>query len=339
MKLSIIIPCYNVEKYLDRCMQSVTNQSYKNLEIILVDDGSPDKSGELCDKWSRRDNRIKVIHKQNEGLGYARNSGLESATGDFVAFIDSDDCIDLDMYDRLLHKANETQSDIVFCGHIKQMSDGSGVEVADFPEERIFEKDSLLELSQGFFRPTTITPRMLTMSVWHAVYRRDIITQAFYSEREVGSEDIHFQVCAMLNANRVTFIPDVLYTYCYNGASLSHTFNLDKYDRYKVLSKILNETYRTLKTESYADYCVFIMSFAMIRRINISDLSYNDRKKYITRIVKDSFWDNDNINYSMLKGAKKIFYKVLKTHSVTMMQILSQIYSIINYKIAKKRLG
>lgn len=90
-KVSIIVPCYNVEKYLDQCMNNLVNQSLQEIEIILVDDGSPDRVPEMCDEWAMKDNRIKVIHKKNEGLGYARNSGLEIAMGEYVTFVDSDD--------------------------------------------------------------------------------------------------------------------------------------------------------------------------------------------------------------------------------------------------------
>ena len=97
MKLvTVIVPVYNVEQYLERCVESIRNQSYKNLEIILVDDASPDESPKICDEYAEKDGRIKVIHKQNGGLGFARNSALEIASGDYVTFIDSDDYISED---------------------------------------------------------------------------------------------------------------------------------------------------------------------------------------------------------------------------------------------------
>lgn len=100
--ISVIIPIYNVEKYLDRCIESVVNQTHKNLEIILVDDGSPDNCPQICDAWAKKDNRVKVIHKENGGLSSARNAGLDMATGDYIGFIDSDDYISLDTYKTLL---------------------------------------------------------------------------------------------------------------------------------------------------------------------------------------------------------------------------------------------
>jgi len=110
--ISIIIPVYNVEKYLERCVKSVINQTYKNLEIILVDDGAKDNSGKMCDELSKLDSRIKVIHKENGGLSDARNFGLKIATGDYIGFVDSDDYIADDMYETLYHTIKNNNADI-----------------------------------------------------------------------------------------------------------------------------------------------------------------------------------------------------------------------------------
>ena len=113
--ISIIVPVYNVEKYLERCVKSIQNQTYSDLEIILVDDGSPDSSGALCDQYAKEDKRIKVIHKKNGGLSEARNYGIEAATGSYIMFIDSDDWIDLDMAEMLCKLSNKYDADIVEC--------------------------------------------------------------------------------------------------------------------------------------------------------------------------------------------------------------------------------
>lgn len=114
-KISVIVPVYNVEKYLVRCVDSIVNQTYENLEIILVDDGSPDASGSICDSFT--DPRIRVIHKENGGLSSARNAGLDIATGDYIGFIDSDDWIAPDMYETMLRMAKEAQAGIVCVGN------------------------------------------------------------------------------------------------------------------------------------------------------------------------------------------------------------------------------
>ncbi len=111
--ISVIVPVYNVEKYLDECVESIVNQTYNNLDIILVDDGSPDKCPEMCDQWAKRDERIRVIHKENGGLSSARNAGLERATGEYIIFVDSDDEISVDCIERLSATLKEEQYDVV----------------------------------------------------------------------------------------------------------------------------------------------------------------------------------------------------------------------------------
>ena len=123
--ISVIVPIYNVEKYLDRCVDSIINQTYKNLEIILVDDGSPDNCPQMCDDYAKKDSRIKVVHKENGGLSDARNVGMEVATGEYVSFIDSDDYISLDFYETLLETIVDNDSDIVECGVVKFYEDNS----------------------------------------------------------------------------------------------------------------------------------------------------------------------------------------------------------------------
>ena len=123
-KISIIVPIYNIENYVDKCVASMVGQTYKNLEIILVDDGSTDNSGALCDKWAKLDERIIVLHKENEGLSDARNSGLEIATGKYIGFIDGDDWLAADMYDYLHQLITKHDGDISVCEHYVEDENG-----------------------------------------------------------------------------------------------------------------------------------------------------------------------------------------------------------------------
>ena len=116
-KVSIVVPVYNVEKYLDRCIDSLVNQTLKDIEIILVDDGSPDNCPQMCDAWACRDSRIKVVHKENGGLGSARNAGLAEITGKYVAFVDSDDFVELNTYSVLFDATQGEQCDVVYMGY------------------------------------------------------------------------------------------------------------------------------------------------------------------------------------------------------------------------------
>ena len=123
--ISVIIPCYNVEKYIDRCMESVLNQTYRELEIILVDDGSTDRTGNICDRYSQIDARVKVIHKENRGLSSARNAGLDICQGDYIFFVDSDDWISHNMYEKMLSSLKSVNADIAVCGWVEEFLNNS----------------------------------------------------------------------------------------------------------------------------------------------------------------------------------------------------------------------
>lgn len=121
MKLSIIVPVYKVEKYLDRCVQSILGQTFEDFELILVDDGSPDSCGKMCEDWAGKDSRIKVIHKKNGGLSDARNAGLDIAQGEYIGFVDSDDYIKPDMYEILVSNLEDCPADIQYVGMLMFM--------------------------------------------------------------------------------------------------------------------------------------------------------------------------------------------------------------------------
>ena len=134
--ISVIVPVYNVEKYLDKCINSLINQSYNNLEIILIDDGSTDNCGEICDKYALKDNRIKVIHKKNEGLSAARNLGISISKGDYIIFIDSDDWVDKEILLKLLNLIKKYNSDIAVCDYLLTYDENEYIE-----KEEIYYKN------------------------------------------------------------------------------------------------------------------------------------------------------------------------------------------------------
>ena len=132
-KVTVIVPVYNTEKYLPRCVESLMAQTLKELEIIFVDDGSTDSSGRLCDEYASKDNRIHVIHKPNGGVAAARQTGLEAAAGKYVIWADSDDWVEVDMYEKLYQKAQSAQADLTVCGFIYEYKDG----IREFVTERV----------------------------------------------------------------------------------------------------------------------------------------------------------------------------------------------------------
>src|SRR5690606_34237575 len=238
-KVSVVVPVYNVEKYIDRCMESLLHQTLIDIEVILVNDGSPDNSPLICDEYAKKDRRVKVVHKLNGGLGYARNSGIEIAKGEYIAFVDSDDYVDTNMYKTLYDVAKNNDSDTVFCGFNRELKKGKFFPVSECKELVQHEgEEEIGKLLLDFIasKPEDSVERKYAMSVWHGIYKLDIIREnniRFVSEREYASEDLPFQIDFFKKANRINFIPDVFYYYCYNDSSLTKTFVQDKYFRFK----------------------------------------------------------------------------------------------------------
>lgn len=301
-KVSVIIPCYGVEKYLDRCMESVMNQTLHDIEIILVDDGSPDKVPEMCDEYARRDPRIKVIHKANAGLGYARNSGLDIATGEYVAFVDSDDYIDLRMYDALYTMACTADYDAVFCGFNIENSANGWQKSTEIQGLRVWQQNDINEfmLDMVASHHSCSTERQYYMSVWHSIYRRAIIQKhsiRFLSEREIVSEDIPFQIDFLTKSNSIAYLPANYYYYCANDTSLSSTYKSEKFERFKTLYSILRQRLQNI-TDGKNRVNRFFIGYT---RTQLHHLMLSNEKKIdeIERIVNDPVWDQIRIEYPM----------------------------------------
>lgn len=234
-KVSIIVPVYNVEKYLNRCIESLVHQTLKEIEIILVDDLSPDKSPQMCDNWAKKDPRIKVIHKErNEGLGFARNTGLDYAVGEYVMFCDSDDSYKQDACERFYNAAIEKNADVVSGCFISDNGHGGWIENHYVNEDTMFTGNEvycyLLDMLAG--APYSPTEHLYPVSVCILFIKRTIIEEnvlRFSSERDVGSEDTIFKVKLLKSTNRLLQLDYPFYFYYINSASLTHTFNADKY--------------------------------------------------------------------------------------------------------------
>ncbi len=252
-KVSIIIPIYNVEKYLERSVNSVINQSFKDLEIILVDDESPDNCPDMCESFKEADSRIKVIHKKNGGLGLARNSGLDVATGDYVFFLDSDDYIDLDTIECMYNAAISNDADFVRVDNYRESLDGRILNESYVPpmREGVYDKEELrqdLLFPQFGMAPTDTADKYVSCSVWRNLYRKDIIDAEnirFVSEREMISEDIPFNLDFMMRADRAYVINRKFYHYIVNDSSLTQSYKADRFnkelDLYRGLEKRLTE--------------------------------------------------------------------------------------------------
>ena len=181
--ISVIVPVYNVEKYLSQCIESVQNQTFKDWELILVDDGSTDNSSKICDEYSAKDNRIRVIHKENGGLSSARNTGLDAAIGNYVIYLDSDDYIATEMFEKMLDVALETNADMVKCG-FNEFNGNTIKRTVNFSNYEVFENDTNgCKLLPLYFQ------NVLYIVAWNAIYRRDLAVKVRFPEGLINEDN------------------------------------------------------------------------------------------------------------------------------------------------------
>lgn len=222
--VSIIVPVYNTQKYLDRCLESLTNQSYQTIEIILVDDGSTDRSPEICNTWAKKDNRVVVVHKQNAGAGMARNTGLEHASGQYVLFVDSDDYVDRNTIMKCVCDAQKYSVDIVAFGRNEVYTDGRITPKTMSTDRLYYEGETIIvDILPGLFTYS----KGIGTSVWGKLYNLELIRNSgirFRSEREYLSEDACFNLELFSFVSSLKILPEHLYYYCRNDASLSRSY-------------------------------------------------------------------------------------------------------------------
>lgn len=271
-KISVIVPVYNVEKYLDKCIESIVNQTYKNLEIILVDDGSSDNCPAMCDEWAGKDKRIKVIHKENDGVSSARNAGLEAAAGDFIGFVDSDDYIEADMFKALMNAAAEKNADITACGFCYDFTDGSCKIISSNGGE-YSGADIVKNLLLDRIRPECCSK----------LYKKELIGSTVFDQDHAYAEDLQFNFNVMLKAKKMVLVEQPFYHYLQNSGNSSTTsFITDaRATSWKIFDGILQkcETDKTLKDAAVFRLTVF--TFGILNRV-IQVKAF--RKKYFNEI-------------------------------------------------------
>lgn len=238
--VSVVVPIYNVEKYLNRCLESIVAQTYRNLEIILVDDGSPDGCPQLCEDWAKKDQRIKVIHKENAGLGMARNTGIENASGEFICFFDSDDYIAPETVEKCVTAAKAEQADIVTYG-MHRVDPAGNIVAAVIPrvQKRVFSGEEIQDVFLADMLsadPDGGGNTGLCMSAWAALFSMELICRRnwrFVSERVIISEDVYSLLDLYKDVQKVVVLEEAFYYYCENAGSLSQQYRPDRYEKIK----------------------------------------------------------------------------------------------------------
>ena len=217
--ISVIVPVFMVEPYLDDCIQSIADQTYRDLEIILVDDGSPDQCPQICDKWAGKDPRITVIHKENGGVSSARNAGIERARGKYVVFIDSDDLLS-PLYIEYLYRALcDTGADISECRYTKRP------DLLERPSAGTVMAEPVLQTAEEalriWSRPDVAE---LNLVVWNKMYRSELVRDVCFSEEFNGPEDVLFTCFVFGKSRKTAHIDNILYCWRYTPGSLSNRF-------------------------------------------------------------------------------------------------------------------
>lgn len=312
--VSVVVPIYNVEKYLNKCVESIVNQTYKNIEIILIDDGSPDKCPEICDNWAERDNRIKVIHKENQGLGMARNTGIEHATGEYICFFDSDDYFALDTIEKCVQGTKDYNADAVWFGLVDVDSSG------------IFLRKPNLKINQLHYIDKDITKLFLPELISHDYRNGEAHNYAFSSctcmlslslikendlyfksEKSMISEDSFFLLQFFSKVNSVLVLPELLYFHFVNTESLTRSYRADRSEKNlfflkeSILLSDKLEYSSTIKNRIISLYHSFTID--TLKQLISSDIA--DKKEKIKNILKDRCL-RDTLKYNILVTEKKI---------------------------------
>lgn len=275
MLVSIIVPVYNAEKHLNKCLDSIANQTYKHLEVIMVNDGSSDGSAKICDEFSEKDNRFIVIHQENEGVSSARNKGLEIAKGDYIGFVDSDDWIDTNMFDRLYGLINKHNADIAICGYAKRS------EAGDILHKTTGEETVIMSEFQTLNKITE--PNGFGGYLCNKLFSKSVINGKF-DESIHFCEDLLFCVQALLKSNKVVYDPSPLYHYIEGGISESQ-YSIKKVTALNAYEKIISllEGYKDVDINKYK---------TNFMHINLSLLMHGMSERKINRETKRRLKEN-----------------------------------------------
>ena len=266
--ISVIVPVYNVEKYIRNCLDSIINQTYKDLEIILVDDGSTDNSGAICDEYAQKDSRIKVIHKQNGGQSSARNVGLKNATGEFIGFVDSDDTIELNAYEKLVFAIDGV--DLAICGH--SVVNDNGTTTNSKGKEKVLDYDDLWKEIFG----------RLNNAVWNKLFCKELLDGIEFNQNFAHGEDLIFNILYLQKAKSGRFIDMPLYNYYKRGGAIS----TGKFTRRKLLEIDSKEEALRLVKEIYPPMINTAQKYCFRARMNIIRNIYKvkEQKNYASEI-------------------------------------------------------
>lgn len=322
MLISIIVPVYKVESYIRQCVESIINQSCRNLEIILVDDGSPDNCPEICEEYAKQDERIKVIHQENKGLIEARKSGLRAATGEYVCFVDGDDWIEPEMYSKIADAIDKHSPDCVITEFFYSYPD------KEIPSKYCFNREvyNREELENEVFPIMLFNGTYYNFGVypncWTKVFRKEILEKHLYSvdSRIRIGEDIAFTYPCLTECNCLSYIDLPLYHYRINQSSMTKSYDSSLKSIYLLPYEALLkcETDNNIGLSAQLPYYLLYLINFLLR----NEALKNEKNKYETASVIKSITENEaihsavnNIDSSLLPKHTKLLLKALKSRN------------------------
>ncbi len=264
--ISVIVPVYNVEKYIKECLESIINQTYRNIEIILVDDGSTDNSGKICDEYAKIDSRIKVIHKENEGISKTRNIGIEKACGEYIQFADSDDYMEIDAIEKIYNIAKEYNADIVSFSHYIL---NNGKLIGDY-------NNTIKELNTSEAIKELLLDNKIRNYLWEKMWKRELFKEIRFPEGK-KFEDIATTAFLFEKANKVVFYDYPEYYYRQREGSILHKTSEELCIEYINTTLMVVNHIKKLKYEKINQYCNYSIVAATVRLFN--DIALYDFKK------------------------------------------------------------
>ncbi len=306
--ISVIVPVYNVEKWLNKCVDSILAQTYKNIELILVDDGSPDRCGEICDEYAKKDKRVRVIHKENARQGAARNSGLDIAKGDYIGFVDSDDYIAPDMYEVMLSRMTEHNADMAVCGFYN---------ISPYRAVAGSTHDGVLVMDNREAMKTYYSTNLIHCTVWNKLYKSRLWEDLRFPEK-IFREDEYVFYRALANAEKVVHIGEAKYYYTIREGSSEHGgFRLDflisneSIDRqYDYIKKNYPELEDTLWDKRIEE------RYSLIKNMVISgvDKKYKNEYDDMIEFLKSNIAKNERVKKAskrLIKYGKVVFAEIV----------------------------
>lgn len=275
--ISVIIPVYNVEKYLHRCLDSVIMQTYQNLEIICIDDGSMDCSGEICEQYACKDRRVKVFHQENQGVSAARNKGLDMASGEYIAFVDSDDYILKDMYAKMMHALLSNDVDVCVCQWQYEFSDGRQVVKKQNIDSSIYGYKTSTEFARFLYKGSY--ENGVVVAVWNKIYRKTLLDVIRFEGRIHEDDTFNDKINAKNISVYIT--ENQFYIYAQNETSLTNkSFSADKFFFLNTLAErrklFRNDDFIRQETERL--YCNMYIEYSL--KASESGVEVPSTKKY-----------------------------------------------------------